>query len=644
MLEKSSRRLVAGGLVILAAVIFGAGINWGLPSHAIDPILFGAGPDSPTTSLNAYRLSGIGIERLAGGWNDNANLPADVAAHPIADRSRPVTLLQNVQIATADELVRRGDQAMEALVAAADAAGRRYGQLRDAGDDNAADRALDAAQDAQKKVHEYVEDYNRKEFGDLDAASARDDVNRARILRRYRLYSDQPDEMISFRALAKTHPGKFQFDPKLYQYGGLWIYPLGAIVKTASMTGYVTVSDDPTYYLDSPQVFGRFYILGRAVSAAWGLVAVLAVFAILRRVAGGLLLPALAAICFACMPAVVDLAHEAKPHLAGTALALLAVLAAEKYVQTGRWKWIVWTAIACGASAGMVLWGVAALAILPVMSLMRREGPGRVAAICMVGLLISAAIYFAANPYVAIHLAGDRTVLQSNFGNTRAMYPAGGLGSGIARAALLVAAGMSWPLAILGAISAAVLMFSIGGKGFGWLLGAPAAIVLIVFALFAASKPGEYARFAVLADTALMLAVFFAVARLNGPSSLRAVAGMVLVAVTAIYGAAYERGFVRDSSPDDSRMQAAAAIDARLLTASQNPTLYVSSEPAPYCLPPVNLFRWRIILLPLGGQIPLGLAPGILVKPVDSINVFDPAATPISWANKAFDVAAVPAR
>jgi hypothetical protein len=633
-------------LLILAAVVFGAGINWGLPSHAIDPVLFGSGPDSATMALNSYRLTGVGIERLAGDWEDNPHLPADAAAHPIADRSNPVTLLQNVHGATADQLVRQGDQAAAALVAARDAADRRYAVLRQGKDEEAADSARDAAQAAQKKLHEYVEEYNRKTFGDLSASIARDDVSRARILRRYRLYSNQPDEMISFRALAKMHPGNFQFDPKLYQYGGLWIYPLGAIVKAASMVGYVTVTDDPTYYLDSPEVFGRFYVLGRAYSAMWGLVAVWAVFAIVRRVGGGLLLPALAAICFTCMPVVVDLAHEAKPHLAGAALILLAVLAAGRYVETGRWKWILWTAVACGASAGMVLWGIAALAVLPAMSVMRRDRGARVAAVWILGPIISAAIYFAANPYVAVHLAGDRAVLHSNFANTSAMYPAGGSGSGIAHAAVLIAAGMSWPLAIIGALSAAVLAVRRGesGRRIGWLLAPPAAIVLIDFALFAGNKPGEYARFAVFADTALMLAAFFAMARFDGPSSLRAVAGMILVVVAAVHGAAYEVGFLRDSSSDDSRAQAAAEIDGRLSAASQNPVLYVQSEPAPYCLPPVNLFRWRIILLPRDGQITSSLSPGILVKPQDSIVVFDPTATPISWANKAFDVAAAPGK
>ena len=242
MLEKSRRRLVAGALVALAAAVFGAGINWGLPSHDIDPILFGAGPDSAATALNAYNLTGVGISRLAGDWDANSNLPADVAAHPIADRSKPVTLLENRHRATAEEIIKQGDRALAGLTAAADAADQKYAQLRVTDDEKAADKAREASLKAQEKVSRYVENYNRKNFGDLTSAAHDDDVNRARILRRFRLYSYQPDEMISFRALAKMHPGNFQFDPQMYQYGGLWIYPLGAIVKAASIFGYVTVS------------------------------------------------------------------------------------------------------------------------------------------------------------------------------------------------------------------------------------------------------------------------------------------------------------------------------------------------------------------------------------------------------------------
>src|SRR4051795_12289953 len=60
------------------------------------------------------------------------------------------------------------------------------------------------------------------------------DADRAEIVRRYRLYSYQPDEMITLMSLSGMRPGSLQLDPKLYQYGGLWIYPVGAMLKGAS--------------------------------------------------------------------------------------------------------------------------------------------------------------------------------------------------------------------------------------------------------------------------------------------------------------------------------------------------------------------------------------------------------------------------
>ncbi len=50
---------------------------------------------------------------------------------------------------------------------------------------------------------------------------------RPEIVRRYRLYSHQPDEMNTLMALASMRPGAFDLDPKMYKYGGLWVYPVG---------------------------------------------------------------------------------------------------------------------------------------------------------------------------------------------------------------------------------------------------------------------------------------------------------------------------------------------------------------------------------------------------------------------------------
>src|SRR5208282_4565583 len=156
----------------------------------------------------------------------------------------------------------------------------------------------------------------------------------------------------------------------------------------------------------------------------WGLVAVVAVFALVRRMTGGVVLPALGALCFIAMPVTLNLAHEAKPHLAGGALLRAAVLAAANYVQGGKAKWMLLASVCCGLAVGMVLSAVVGLILIPTMAALRKQGAGVFIRDCILGVLIAAVVYFAANPYVAMHLANadQRQVLRSNLGNSSAMY------------------------------------------------------------------------------------------------------------------------------------------------------------------------------------------------------------------------------
>ncbi len=153
----------------------------------------------------------------------------------------------------------------------------------------------------------------------------------AKIYLRYRLYTYQPDEMITMMALAGMNPRRVQLDPKLYQYGGLFIYPVGALIGTCGVVGFIDVRSDVVYYLDNPDEFGKFYIVARAYAAAWGLVGLVIVFGIARRLAGSRA-GVLSALLFTLLPVVVCMAHEGKPHLPGAVLMLMAVLFAMRHV------------------------------------------------------------------------------------------------------------------------------------------------------------------------------------------------------------------------------------------------------------------------------------------------------------------------
>jgi hypothetical protein len=128
------------------------------------------------------------------------------------------------------------------------------------------------------------------------------------------------------------------------------------------------------------------------------------------------------------------------------------------------------------------------------------------------------------------------------------------------------------------------------------------------------------------------------------------VAGLILVAATAAYSAAYIHGFLADASLNNSRLALAGTLndDLEKITPAGRATMGIYAEPAPYDLPPIDLFRWRLILLPKDG-IASGKSQGTIwpdetgppdetVQPDDSVSWWDPRATPISWADKQFAV------
>jgi Dolichyl-phosphate-mannose-protein mannosyltransferase len=571
--------------LLLALAAFLPGINWGLPSHAVDPFLFETQTVWP----------GAKIYALSGGWDAEAAIGADVARHPLGQGDQPILV--------------NGD-----------------------------------------------------------------DVARARIMQRYRLYSDQPDEMITFRALSGIDARHGRFDPKLYQYGGLWMYGVGAMLEAAKLLGVITVRPDVAYYLDHPEAFGRFYVVARLYAAMGGLVLVAGVYGLMRQRGSTRVWASVAAAAVTLMPVVINAAHEAKPHLPGAALVLLAVWAGGEYRRRGTWRWLLATGALCGAATGMVLWATPIFLVVPMamgnpatsspspgtpgegrgggygderapaLALPRSTRGGdkkrrrRFVLGVVAAMALGGAVYAMTNPYVVIHLLRDPAVLRSNLQNTSAMYGVRStLGAG-ANALMLIIAGMSPLLACAGGAGAIALAVKARKRGrsaqrlSGILLATVAVALAIPYVTLAAGKPGEYGRFALVPDVALAMAAVMAMEAFGRRWAIAAVG--LLLGVTAVFGARYVAGFVGDAGADSSRMIAAAA-----LRAAPRDRLAIAAEPAPYCLPPVDLFRWKLLLLRRWDSAEADrIADGscrAVDQPADGWWMW---ATPLSWAQKPFEI------
>jgi hypothetical protein len=76
---------------------------------------------------------------------------------------------------------------------------------------------------------------------------------------------------------------------------------------------------------------------------------------------------------------------------------------------------------------------------------------------------------------------------------------------------------------------------------------------------------------------------------------LRIGALLVMCIVTGLWGAGYVWHFARDSMDRSTRIIAAERLHGM---EGSNHVLGLVAEPAPYSVPPANLFRWKLVLLP----------------------------------------------
>lgn len=426
------------------------------------------------------------------------------------------------------------------------------------------------------------------------------------IARRYRLFTHQPDEMITMMALSSMSPSALQLDPKLYQYGGLFVYPVGVLIRVASWFGLTTVSSDPAYYLENPEAFARFYWIARGYVALWGFAGIVLMFAIGRRI-GGASVGLLSATLFTLLPVVTCMAHEAKPHLPGAVLMLSAVWFAMRALDRQRARdWACFFG-SCGAAVGMVLSSAPIMILIPLViglhcrnqhlrqvhelpSCSNRHVDYRPVFVraTVGGLLVAGLVYVITNPFVAINLLINRPVLFSNFGNSMAMYEIARVPEGLWRVVQLTVEGATLPIAIIGTLAALVAMKRASRVALPLIIAA--STFALQFVLIGAGKPDEYGRFGIFYECALCIGAAWLVVEMGGRfRTLNVALGLALGAWCAFHSAGYLWGFHVDAKKQGSRAMVAAQLQD---TAS----VAVIAEPAPYSCPPLDFARTSVVL------------------------------------------------
>lgn len=478
-----------------------------------------------------------------------------------------------------------------------------------------------------------------------------DEASRAGILLGYRLYSRQPDELIILRALARMNPRQLDFDPQLYQYGGGYLYLVGAVIGAAGAAGCFPLSRDLGVYLENPAAIGGFYVAARFVSLAFGAATLIAI-ARLARATAGRRAAWLALLAGACSPVLLSAVCEAKPHLPSACLLLWAGLSALEFLRTPSRAAAVRLGLQSGYAFALTLTGLAGALFVPALYLALPTAQRTRLTLRRLALAagLFAAVYVVLNPYLFYNAIFEQQKMVSNLSNSTAMYEgqAQQFQAGLERVVTLVPLGIGVGTSVLGLVGFALLLCR---RTRATLVSITAgAAILTLGVLIGAQKPAEFARFLILPLLLLAVAAGIVVAWGWRRHVVWGVLGLLLL--SANDWPLYLHAFWRDAGvQNESRTR----IATRFTPLVPDEPIGLLQEPAPYSVPPFDFAHGRFVLLPENEPTDLDPAdlPRWLIFTADHVNVHRSAwwqrfgyvliaveppdwrgATQLTWANK----------
>lgn len=425
----------------------------------------------------------------------------------------------------------------------------------------------------------------------------------ARTLRRFRLYTADPDEVLTTIALARLNPLAGRWDPGITQYGGFFLYPLGVGLKLASMAGIITLRGDPSFYMAHPEAMGRIFLAGRILIVLVGALAIPLLWVIARPLYGSQV-AALAAAIGAVAPAWIVYSHILKPWAYGAPFALAALVAGRRLIagpRPGR-DALLAGALAGFAAGAVLVYGPVILAAWIGITL-RREGSAlRRLAWAAAAAGAAAIVVLAVQPYwlrdPAQTLAAWRRILGWLAPDYRpavlAAFVWGTLGCAV-----------GVPLAIAGLAEGAFQMWR---SRESLPILAPTFLMLLAAAIRTGEVPGDGIHARLIVPGALVLAALGAGAlwRLGRALPRPAqVLPLVLVIPTLLISGAVLRNFLTAAGTENTRHLAGRWLN----TLPEGTTIGVLAPLAPFRSPFFRLDRYRLRIEPRPDQGAAASAP-----------------------------------
>ncbi len=414
----------------------------------------------------------------------------------------------------------------------------------------------------------------------------------ARTLRRFALYTADPDEQLAIMAVARLNPFAGRWDPGISQYGGLFLYALGGALKAASVLHVVTLRGDPSFYLAHPEAMGRIYFAGRLMVALLGALAIPLVW-VLARPFYGVGVSLLAAAMAAVAPGWIVWSHVMKPFAFGAPFALAALVVGRRLTNSARARRdAAWAGVLAGLAAGTALqFGVVLLAAWIGIGLRPRERATRRMAWAVLAAAAAAAAFFAFQPYWLLAPARTLAAWQRLSGWYPPDYRPAALGAFVWGT---LGGALGLPLVVLALWEALVLAWKHRGA---LPVLAPTFVLLLAIAIKTGGLPGDGLHARIVLPAVLVLAMLGvgALGRMSRalPRHFRLLPA-ILVLPSLVVAGALLRDFVASARAGGSRQLAGVWINGL----PSGTSIGVLAPLAPFRSPAFRFDKYRLVIEP----------------------------------------------
>ncbi|MCX8082102.1 MAG: glycosyltransferase family 39 protein [bacterium] len=249
----------------------------------------------------------------------------------------------------------------------------------------------------------YKQDYNLGEKITLDFNGKRtiskDIINSCRS---YLTRSSGADEQAVLSALSKMKPSHLDFNPHFYEYGGVYLYPMGVLFYLLSKLKIITITSDMSFYFFNPYEIGKLYIWGRFCGAIGALISIMVFFLICKELFKNKFLVYILTLFYGASAGFVMWSHYLKPFSYGMLWFLLTIYALIKFYKSEKEKWIFIASVFSGLSFGTLLsYGYIYWAVILFVLFARKSIVWKTKNIFL-SYIIFLAVFFLTNPYVLL--------------------------------------------------------------------------------------------------------------------------------------------------------------------------------------------------------------------------------------------------